>query len=125
MMATFTKTVLKAGNGPTPRKNQRVTVAADLYLADANGGKGTGIWSTHKPSGFLFSAKNGPEPFEYEAGVGGVVRGWEDGVASMRLGESATLNLPWQHAYGAAGHPGFKIPPKADLVFEIEVLNIR
>ncbi len=115
---TFTKTILKAGNGPTPKKNQQVTVAADLYLADANGGKGTGIWSTHKDSGririglgmhggpmpmqiagFLFSAKPGkPEPFTYEAGVGGVVRGWEDGVASMQLGETAVLQLPWLYA---------------------------
>ena len=50
-MATFTKTVLQAGDGPTPKKNQKVTVSADLYLADASGGKGTGIWSTHKPAG--------------------------------------------------------------------------
>ena len=97
-MATFTKTILTAGDGPTPKKNQKVTVSADLYLADASGGKGTGIWSTHKPTGFLFPATRGPEPFEYEAGVGGVVRGWEDGVASMQLGESAMLQLPWQYA---------------------------
>lgn len=42
----------------------------------------------------------------------------------MKLGERATIEIPWEHAYGAAGHPGFKIPPRAPLKFEIEVLEI-
>ena len=47
-------------------------MAADLYLkADM-----TKIWSTHKPDGFLFPAKGGPQPFTYEAGVGGVIKGY-------------------------------------------------
>ena len=41
-----------------------------------------------------------------QAGVGSVVKGWEDGVASMTTGEKARLLLPWKHAYGANGHPG-------------------
>ena len=45
-------------------------------------------------------------------------------MATMQLGERARLTIPWQHAYGEKGHPGFKIPGKADLVFEIEVLKI-
>ena len=64
-------------------------------------------------------------PFTYQAGVGSVIKGWEDGVLSMQLNERARIEIPWQYAYGAQGHPGFKIPPKADLVFEIEVLQIR
>ena len=101
-MSTFTKTIVTPGNGPTPQKHQKVTVAADLYLSDGSGGKGTGIWSTHKPSGFLFSATRGPEPFEYEAGVGGVVTGWEDGVASMQVGmESLETTKSWDtRVYG-------------------------
>ena len=100
-MATFTKEILSPGNGPTPQPKQMVTVSADLYLADASGGKGTGIWSTHKPSGFLFSASSGPQPFEYQAGVGSVVAGWEDGVASMQLNEHARLYIPWKYACGS------------------------
>lgn len=73
-------------------------VAADLYLAAPGGSKGTAIWSTHKASGFLFSADKGPQPFEYQAGVGGVVAGWEDGVASMQTGELAQLSIPWKYA---------------------------
>lgn len=71
MAAKFTKTVLEAGSGPLPQAKQFVTVAADLYLAEGN----VGIWSTHKPSGFLFPA-NKPNPFTYQAGVGSVVPGY-------------------------------------------------
>ena len=98
-------------------QGQTVTVAADLKLAT-----GTAIWSTHKPSGFLFSATSGPQPFSYKSETGGVIRGWDEGVATMKVGEQARLEIPWQYAYGERGHPGFKIPPKADLVFEIERL---
>jgi len=73
-MATFTKEILKEGSGATPQTNQQVTVSADLYLAKDM----TGIWSTHKPSGFLFSATGGPEPFSYASGVGGVIKGMSD-----------------------------------------------
>ena len=80
-MSTFTKETLQAGSGPSPQKGQMVTVSADLYLKDGM----KGIWSTHKPQGFLFSAQNGPEPFSYKSGVGGVIRGWDDGVATSRI----------------------------------------
>eukprot|EP00511_Aplanochytrium_stocchinoi_P002463 CAMPEP_0204823200 /NCGR_PEP_ID=MMETSP1346-20131115/1294_1 /ASSEMBLY_ACC=CAM_ASM_000771 /TAXON_ID=215587 /ORGANISM="Aplanochytrium stocchinoi, Strain GSBS06" /LENGTH=120 /DNA_ID=CAMNT_0051949751 /DNA_START=87 /DNA_END=449 /DNA_ORIENTATION=+ len=120
-MATFAKEILEEGNGSTPKSNQRVTVSADLYLKKDM----TGIWSTHKPTGFLFSADKGPQPFEYTAGVGEVIKGWDDGVATMKLNEKARITIPWQYAYGANGHPGFQIPGKADLVFEIQVLKIK
>lgn len=119
-MATFTKEVLKAGSGPTPSRGQDVTVAADLYLEAGR----KAIWSTHQPSGFLFSAKGGPQPFSYKSGVGGVIKGWDDGVGTMQLGEKARLSIPWEYAYGAEGHPGFSIPGKSNLIFEIEVLKI-
>ncbi|KAJ3192477.1 Peptidyl-prolyl cis-trans isomerase fkbp12 [Irineochytrium annulatum] len=120
-MSTFTKEVLQAGNGPRPQPRQQVTVRADLYLAAGM----KGIWSTHEPSGFLFNADGGPKPFTYQAGVGSVVKGWEDGVASMQLGEKAKLTIPWQYAYGENGNPAFKIPGKSDLVFIITVLQIQ
>eukprot|EP00939_MAST-03C_sp_MAST-3C-sp1_P001973 g1973.t1 len=101
-----------------PVEGQRVTVAADLALAS-----GTKIWSTHKSSGFLFSATSGPQPFSYSSGTGGVIKGWDDGVATMKVGERSVLEIPWKWAYGERGHPGFKIPAKADLVFEIERLS--
>jgi FK506-binding protein 1 len=116
---SFTKTVMEEGAGPAPRKGETVTVSADLYLADDS----TAIWSTHASSGFLFPSAT-PSPFSYQSGVGGVIRGWDDGVGSMKLGEKAQLDIPWEHAYGAAGHPGFKIGPKQSLKFVIKVLQI-
>ena len=49
--------------GAHAAKGAQVTVAADLYLANEDGSRGKAIWSTHKPAGFDFSAKNGASPF--------------------------------------------------------------
>ena len=66
--------------------------------------------STHQSSGFLFPSNPAPQPFTYQSGVGGVIKGWDDGVGTMQQGERAKITIPWQHAYGADGHPGFQIP---------------
>ena len=65
--------------------------------------------STHQGSGFLFPS-NPVQPFTYSSGTGGVIKGWDDGVGTMKLGERAKISIPWQYAYGAAAHPRFKIP---------------
>lgn len=59
--ASFTKVILKKGKGKSPKANQQVTVHADLWLRDEKleEEKGTAIWSTSAPDGFLFPAKNG------------------------------------------------------------------
>lgn len=123
-MATFEKKILKEGSGNPPAVGSNVTVEANLYLADASKSRGTAIWSTHQSSGFLFPSAT-ITPFTYSSGTGGVITGWDDGVGTMKKGERAELYIPWEHAYGAAGHPGFKIPPKSPLIFEIEVLEIK
>jgi hypothetical protein len=124
MSTTFEKKILKGGSGAPPAVGANVTVEANLYLAQADKTRGTAIWSTHQPSGFLFPSAS-PSPFSYSSGTGGVITGWDDGVGTMTKGERAELYIPWEHAYGAQGHPGFKIPPKAPLIFEIEVLKIE
>lgn len=68
--------------------------------------------STHQESGFLFPSNPAPQPFTYSSGTGGVIKGWDDGVGTMKLGERAKITIPWQYAYGEGGHPGFKIPAK-------------
>ena len=123
VMSTFEKKILKEGSGSPPAKGANVTVEANLFLANADKSRGTAIWSTHQPSGFLFPSAT-VTPFSYSSGTGGVITGWDDGVGTMKLGERAELYIPWEHAYGASGHPGFQIPPKAPLIFEIEVLKI-
>lgn len=64
------------------------------------------------------------EPFQFVVGQGQVISGWDEGVASMRVGGKRELTLPPRLAYGDQGVPGV-IPPGATLVFEVELLEVR
>ncbi|HTX64582.1 MAG TPA: FKBP-type peptidyl-prolyl cis-trans isomerase [Opitutaceae bacterium] len=64
------------------------------------------------------------QPFIFRLGVDRVIQGWETTVLDMKRGEKRTVVIPWWLAYGAAGHPP-AIPPKASLVFDIELLDFH
>ena len=64
------------------------------------------------------------KPFVTPIGVGRVIRGWDEGVPQLSLGEKAKLIISYDYAYGEKGYPG-AIPPKADLIFEVELLKIN
>ena len=64
------------------------------------------------------------EPFEFTLGRGEVIAGWDAGVATMRVGDKVRLTIPHQFAYGEQGYPG-AIPPRATLVFEVELLAVQ
>lgn len=64
------------------------------------------------------------KPFVTKIGVGQVIKGWDEGVPLMSLGEKAKLNISYDYAYGERGHPA-GIPARADLVFEVELLKIN
>ena len=64
------------------------------------------------------------QPFETEIGVGQVIEGWEKGVPGMKIGGKRRLSIPYQMAYGENGIPG-AIPPKATLIFDVELVNIK
>ncbi len=104
------------GTGAEARKGQTVRVHYTGWLYDAG--------KTDKRGGKFDSSKDRNEPFEFPLGNGDVIRGWDDGVAGMKVGGTRVLTIPPALAYGARGAGGV-IPPNATLIFEVELLDVR
>jgi peptidylprolyl isomerase len=100
---------LVVGAGDTPRPGQTVVTHYTGWLV--NGAK-------------VDSSRDRAIPFEFPLGRGRVIRGWDEGVATMRVGGKRRLWVPAGLAYGEQGF-GALIPPQAALVFEIELLYLR
>lgn len=118
MMGPLTElktSIIKSGSGPTVAKGQRVTVHATGSVLQADG-SAKKFWSTKDP---------GQQPFTWQAGLGQVIAGWDQGVLGMSLGETRMIHIPAKMGYGTSGFPAWGIPPNADLQFEIECLQIQ
>jgi FKBP-type peptidyl-prolyl cis-trans isomerase len=100
---------LVEGSGPSAKKGQTASVHYTGWFTD--GGK-------------FDSSVDRDEPFEFVIGAGQVIAGWDQGVATMKVGDKVKMTLPPDLAYGAAGYPG-AIPPNATLIFEVELLGLR
>lgn len=70
------------------------------------------------------SSKDRNDPFDFPLGAGHVIRGWDEGVAGMKVGGTRKLTIPPEMGYGSRGAGGV-IPPNATLVFEVELLAVK
>ena len=103
----------KVGTGAEAKPGNNCVMHYTGWLYD-NGAKGTKFDS---------SLDRG-EPFEFPLGAGRVIKGWDEGVAGMKVGGKRTLIIPPQLGYGARGAGGV-IPPNATLLFDVELLAIK
>src|SRR5262245_33402247 len=93
--------------------------------AEAVGGKNVSVHYTGTlTNGSKFdSSLDRGEPFKFKLGAGQVIRGWDQGVAGMKVGGKRRLTIPPELAYGARGFPPV-IPPNSTLIFEVELLDV-
>jgi len=103
----------QAGTGPSPKTGQTCVMHYTGWLYD-NGKKG---------AKFDSSVDRG-QPFEFPIGTGRVIKGWDEGVATMKVGGKRTLIIPPELGYGARGAGG-AIPPNATLIFDVELLSVK
>lgn len=110
------KTDEVAGGGNEAAAGRRVTVHYTGWLYDQ-------AKADHKGKKFDSSRDRG-EPFDFRLGAGEVIRGWDEGVAGMKVGGRRTLTIPPDYGYGPQGAGGV-IPPNATLVFDVELLDVK
>lgn len=114
-IAEFQKLDTEVGSGAEAVPGTNVTVHYTGWLYDENAADRHG-------QKFDSSLDRG-EPFTFPLGGGRVIRGWDEGVAGMKVGGKRTLMIPAEYGYGARGAGGV-IPPSASLVFDVELLGV-
>ena len=103
----------KVGTGASPKRGQTCVMHYTGWLYE-NGAKGKKF----------DSSRDRGEPFDFPLGMGRVIAGWDEGVATMKVGGQRTLIIPPNLGYGARGAGGV-IPPNATLIFDVELLDVK
>ena len=103
-----------AGAAATPGKEVTVHYTGCFYNPHADNKRGRKF----------DSSRDDGEPFSFRLGAGQVIKGWDQGVAGMKVGGKRTLLLPSAMGYGSRGAGG-DIPPNAALVFDVELVSIK
>ena len=136
LLISLTFTSRAADMKPTdkPSGGQEVTTESGLKYSDVVVGNGReaalGDTATVHYTGWLTDGKkfdssvDRKEPFSFRVGAGQVIKGWDEGVAGMKVGGKRKLTIPPQLGYGARGAGGV-IPPNATLIFDVELLGLR
>jgi FKBP-type peptidyl-prolyl cis-trans isomerase FkpA len=101
---------IRVGNGEVAKEGSHVRVHYTGWLT--NGKK-------------FDSSVDAGKPFDFTIGNGEVIKGWEEGVAGMRVGGKRQLRIPPDLGYGAEGTPGGPIPPNATLIFDVQLLGVQ
>lgn len=113
---SFTKTDMVVGDGKEAVAGRGVSVHYTGWLYDESA-------ADHKGNKFDSSRDRG-KAFNFPLGAGRVIKGWDQGVAGMKVGGQRTLIIPAALGYGAKG-AGRSIPPNANLIFDVELLDVR
>ncbi len=108
--------LLAAGAGAAIEAGQNAMVHYTGWLYDESLPEGKGEK--------FDSSRDRGQPFSFPLGAGRVIKGWDQGVAGMKVGERRMLIIPADLGYGSRGAGG-AIPPDADLLFDVELLGIR
>ena len=134
---TFAVATLIAPHSSAQAQGKMMTTADGLKYIDVKVGTGPeakGKTATVHYTGWLYengakgkkfdSSVDRGEPFDFRVGAGEVIKGWDEGVAGMKVGGKRTLIIPPQLGYGARGAGGV-IPPNATLMFDVELLAVK
>lgn len=103
----------QVGTGASPTKGQTCVMHYTGWL-----------WENNAKGAKFDSSLDRGQPFSFPLGMGRVIKGWDEGVASMKVGGKRTLRIPPELGYGARGAGGV-IPGGATLLFEVELLGVR
>lgn len=103
--------ITKSGDGPKTKSGQVISVHFVGRLAES----GDEFYNSYKENG----------PLVFALGRGAVIKGCDEGITGMAVGEERTLFIPWALGYGERGHSAAKIPPNTDLIFDVSLVSIE